>query len=133
MVLTAIQGDRAELSIAGVTVSHGLDAVSELWFGQYLLIWKPANGVSVAMVPGTQDPNVTWLRQSLVTIDERYRAEPLDSDVYDRELGERVREFQREHRLIVDGLAGRQTQIIINSLLALQDVPRLTTPRLAQD
>ncbi len=133
VVLTAIQGERAELSIGGVTVSHGLNAVSELWFGQYVLVWKPANGVSVAMVPGTQDPNVTWLRQSLVTIDERYRAEPLDSDVYDRELGERVREFQREHRLIVDGLAGRQTQIIINSLLALQDVPRLTTPRLAQD
>ena len=133
VVLTAIQGDRAELSIGGVTVSHGLNAVSELWFGQYLLVWKPANGVSIAMVPGTQDPNVTWLRQSLVTIDERYRAEPLDSDVYDRELGERVREFQREHRLIVDGLAGRQTQIIINSLLALQDIPRLTTPRLAQD
>ncbi len=133
VVLTAIQGDRAELSIAGVTVSHGLDAVSELWFGQYLLIWKPANGISVAMVHGTQDPNVAWLRQSLATIDERYRAEPLDSDVYDRELRDRVREFQREHRLIVDGMAGRQTQIIINSLLALEDVPRLTTPRLAQD
>jgi general secretion pathway protein A len=133
VVLTAIQGDRAELSIAGVSVSHSLDAVSELWFGQYLLIWKPANGVSVALVPGTQDPNVTWLRQSLATIDERYRAEPLDSDVYDRRLGDRVREFQREHRLIVDGLAGRQTQIIINSLLAVEDVPHLTTPRLAQD
>jgi general secretion pathway protein A len=133
VVLTAIQGDRAELSIAGVSVSHSLDAVSELWFGQYLLIWKPANGVSVALVPGTQDPNVTWLRHSLATIDERYRAEPLDSDVYDRRLGDRVREFQREHRLIVDGLAGRQTQIIINSLLAVEDVPRLTTPRLAQD
>ena len=133
VVLTAIHGDRAELSIAGVTVSHGLDAVSELWFGQYLLIWKPANGVSVALVPGTQDPNVTWLRQSLAAIDERYRTEPLDSDIYDRRLGDRVREFQREHRLIVDGLAGRQTQIIINSLLAMEDVPRLTTPRLAQD
>ena len=133
VVLTAIQSDRAELSIAGVSVSHRLDAVSELWFGQYLLVWKPANGVSVALVPGTQDPNVTWLRQSLATIDERYRAEPLDSDVYDRRLGDRVREFQREHRLIVDGLAGRQTQIIINSLLAVDDVPHLTTPRLAQD
>jgi len=133
VVLTAIHGDRAELSIAGVSVSHSLDAVSELWFGQYLLIWKPANGVSVALVPGTQDPTVTWLRQSLATIDERYRAAPLASDVSDRRLGDRVREFQREHRLIVDGLAGRQTQIIINSLLAVEDVPHLTTPRLAQD
>ena len=133
VVLTAIQDDRAELSIAGVTVSHRLVDVSELWFGQYLLLWKPANGVSVALVPGAQDPNVVWLRDSLALIDERYRAEPFDSDVYDNELADRVREFQRDHRLIVDGLAGRQTQIIINSLLARNDIPRLTTARLAQD
>ena len=133
VVLTAIQGDRAELSIAGATVSHGLDEVAELWFGQYLLIWMPANGVSVAMIPGARDRNVVWLRESLVAIDERYRAEPLGSDSYDRTLANRVREFQRDHRLVVDGLAGRQTQIIINSLLAGDDVPRLTTPRLAQD
>jgi len=133
VVLTAMQGDYAELSIAGVTVSHGLDEVSELWFGQYLLIWMPPNGVSVAMIPGAKDPNVVWLRKSLVAIHERYRAAPLDSDTYDTALANRVREFQRDHRLVVDGLAGRQTQIIINSLLAADDVPRLTTPRLAQD
>jgi len=133
VVLTAIQGDRAELSIAGATVSHGLDEVAELWFGQYLLIWMPANGASVAMIPGARDRDVVWLRESLVAIDERYRAEPLGSDSYDRTLANRVREFQRDHRLVVDGLAGRQTQIIINSLLAGDDVPRLTTPRLAQD
>ena len=133
VVLTAIENDRVELSIAGVTVSHDLDVVSDLWFGQYLLIWKPASGVAVALSPGIQDPNVGWLRQSLATIDERYRAEPLDSELYDRGLADRVREFQREHRLVVDGFAGRQTQIIINSLLASSDTPRLTTYELARD
>ena len=133
VVLTAIQGDRAELSIAGVTVLHRLEDVSELWFGQFLLIWKPANGVSVALVPGATGPNVIWLRESLAAIDDRYRAEPMDSDVYDDILAARIREFQRDHRLIVDGLAGTQTQIIVNSLLAADNVPRLVTPRLAQD
>ncbi len=133
VVLTAIQGDRAELSIAGLRVSHRLEDVSELWFGQYLLIWKPANGVSVALLPGATGPNVIWLRESLAAIDDRYRAEPFDSDVYDSLLAEHVREFQRDHRLIVDGLAGTQTQIIVNSLLAADNVPRLATPRLAQD
>ena len=133
VVLTAIQGQFAELSIAGVAVSHPLQEVSDLWFGQYLLIWKPPNGVSVDLAPGAQDPNVLWLRESLATIDVRYGAEPMNSDVYDRSLADRVREFQRDHRLIVDGLAGRQTQIIINSLLAVDEVPRITTPMLAQD
>ncbi len=133
VVLTAIQGQSAELSIAGVAVSHPLQEVSDLWFGQYLLIWKPPNGVSVDLIPGAQGLNVLWLRESLATIDVRYAAEPMDSDIYDRNLGDRVREFQRDHRLIVDGLAGRQTQIIINSLLAVDEVPRITTPTLAQD
>ncbi|MDX1515398.1 MAG: AAA family ATPase [Woeseiaceae bacterium] len=132
-VLTAMRGDRVELSIAGVSVTHPIDVVSDLWFGQYLLIWQPANGSSVALGPGSQNANVLWLRQSLAAIDPRYRADPLDSDVYDAALEERVRLFQREHRLIVDGLAGRQTQIIINSLLAPGDVPRLTAPLLAKD
>jgi general secretion pathway protein A len=74
-----------------------------------------------------------WLRQSLASIDERYRADPLDSNVFDSALEQRVREFQRDHRLDVDGLVGRQTQIIINSLLAPDGTPRLTTPRLARD
>ncbi len=133
VVLSAIENDRAELSIAGVTVSHDLDVVSELWFGQYLLIWKPASGVAVDLSPGMQDPAVGWLRQSLASIDERYRADPLDSELYDRGLADRVREFQRENRLVVDGFAGRQTQIIINSLLASSDTPRLSTYELAKD
>ena len=133
VVLTAIENDRVELSIAGVTVSHDLDAVSDLWFGQYLLIWKPASGVAVALSPGMQDPNVGWLRQSLASIDERYRAEPLDSELYDRGLADRVRDFQREHRLVVDGFAGRQTQIVINSLLTSSDTPSLTNYELAKD
>ncbi len=132
-VLTALRGDRAELSIAGVNVSHPIDAVSDLWFGDYLLIWKPANGAAVALGPGVRNRNVLWLRQSLAAIDPRYRSEPADSDVYDKGLEEHVRAFQRDHRLLVDGLAGRQTQIIINSLLTPDDVPRLTTPLLAQD
>ncbi len=132
-VLTSIEGDRVELSIGGVLVSHRMDAVADLWFGRFFMIWKPPNGVSLDLMPGTQDPNVVWLRQSLAEIDERYRAEPMDSDVYDALLEQRVREFQRDNRLTVDGLAGGQTQMIINSLLALEDIPRLVTPRLARD
>ena len=131
VVLTALQGQIAELSIAGVTVSHPLSDVSELWFGEFLLLWKPETTRS--LVPGTNDPGVVWLRQSLAGIDDRYRAEPVDSPVYDNVLASRVRDFQRDNRIAVDGLAGQQTQIIINSLLAGSDRPRLVTPRLASD
>ena len=54
-------------------------------------------------------------------------------DVYDGDLEQQVRAFQRDNRLDVDGLAGQQTQIIINSLLGSEDTPRLKTSRLARE
>jgi len=133
VVLTSISGEWAELSIGGVSVSHPVSVISELWFGTYQLLWRPPSGVAVSLLPDMRNSNVVWLRKSLAAIDDRYRAEPFDSNIYDQELQRQVREFQRDHRLDVDGLAGQQTQIIINSLLEPDSTPRLTIPRLAQE
>jgi len=133
VVLVSVAGETAELSIGGVTVTHPVSQVSDLWFGQYLLLWQPPSRSSVALGPGSSGPDVLWLRQSLAAIDERYRTAASDSDVFDPDLQQQVRAFQRDHRLDVDGLAGHQTQIIINTLLAPDGTPRLTIPRLAQE
>jgi general secretion pathway protein A len=133
VVLEAVQGDRARLSIAGVSVTHSFMDVADLWFGDFIMLWRPPNGNALPLGRGSRSDNVIWLRESLAAIDDRYRAEPLDSANYDAELEQRVIEFQRDHRLLVDGLAGQQTQIIINSLLGSADTPRLTTSRLARD
>ena len=133
VVLSRIEGQMIELSIGGVMVSHPIVEVSDMWFGQYVLLWRPPNGVSVSMAPGSRGPSVLWLRQSLAEIDARYRTDLLNSDEFDEDLQQNVRAFQRDHRLDVDGVAGRQTQIIINTFLAADDTPRLTIPRLAQD
>jgi general secretion pathway protein A len=133
VVLTAINGESVELSIGGVAVMHSVAEVSDMWFGEYLLLWRPPNGSSEALGPGSIGPGVIWLRQSLVAIDNRYATTTPESDVFDDELMNRVREFQRDNRLDVDGLAGRQTQIVINTLLDPNNMPRLTIPRLAQE
>ena len=133
VVLTAIEGDFVELSMGGVAVSHPVASLAELWFGQYLLLWRPPNGTSTALGPGSEGPDVVWLRDSLAAIDDRYRTTPANAEVFDGELRQQVMAFQRDHRLDVDGLAGRQTQIIINTLLAPDNMPRLTIPRLAQE
>jgi general secretion pathway protein A len=131
VVLTAIHGDRAELSMGGVLVTHPVSAILEFWYGEFMLLWQPPNGASISLLPGSRGPEVVWLRQSLANIDARYTSS--SSDVYDEELANIVRQFQRDYRLHVDGLAGRQTQIIVNSLLGSDGSPRLTTPRLARD
>jgi general secretion pathway protein A len=133
VVLTAVSGETVDLSIGGVAVTHTLAEVSDMWFGEYLLLWRPPNGVSESLGPGSTGAGVAWLRQSLAAIDERYVTAEPGSNIYDEDLADKVREFQRDNRLDVDGLAGHQTQIIVNSLLQPDDTPRLTIPRLAQE
>ena len=133
IVLTAIQGDNAELSIGGVTVVHAIVEVSRIWFGQYMLLWRPPNGRVISLAPGSRGQQVLWLRKSLAAIDNRYQSEHMTFDQYDADLEQIVSTFQRDHQLNVDGLAGQQTQIIVNSLLAIGGTPRLTTTRFARD
>ena len=133
VVLTALSGGSVDLSIGGVAVNHTLAALSDMWFGEYVLLWRPPNGSSAALGPGSVGPGVAWLRRSLAAIDARYATSASGSDVFDADLADKVRLFQRDHRLDVDGLAGHQTQIIINTLLEPDRAPRLTTPRLAQE
>jgi general secretion pathway protein A len=133
VVLVTIDGDRAELSIGGVVVSHPVAAISDVWFGQYLLLWRPPGGAAVPLLPGSRGAQVVWLRQSLASIDDRYRSANIDADNYDSELLDIVKRFQRDHRLDVDGLAGQKTQIVINALLSPDGSPRLIAPRLARN
>jgi len=128
-LLVGLDDDVAELSLDGNRMNFPLDEVSELWFGQFLLIWRPPGGAPVAISPGMQNENVRWLRQSLAALDSGYQPQPADSDVFDDALQQQLMAFQRQHRLEADGLAGQKTQIIINSLLAVDGTPRLSATR----
>ena len=127
-VLVSLNDENGELALGQSRSTHSIEEISTLWFGEYLLIWRPPNGQAKAIKPGTRDENVRWLRQSLAAINTDYDPDAstaADADYFDKELEERLKDFQRQHRLKVDGLAGQQTQIIINSSLALDGVPRL--------
>lgn len=124
-VLVSLQGEAGELVIGGSRFAYSLDEISEMWFGQYLLVWRPPNGRNDIMRPGMRDPNVLWLRQSLAALGTEYRPENLDSDLFDEDLEQKLRQFQRTHRLRIDGIAGEQTQILLNSLLGPGGTPQL--------
>ena len=129
VVLVAISSDgTAELSIGGVRVNHPVGEISDIWFGEFMLLWRPPGGAPVSLSPGSRGAEVVWLRQSLANINDSYISEAIDSDEYDNNLQKIVREFQRDNRLNVDGLAGRQTIILVNSLLGADGTPRLTMP-----
>ncbi len=125
-VLVGLDDDIAELIIAGERMAFPVDEVSDLWFGQFMLVWRPPGGKPMAISPGMQNDNVRWLRQSLAALDSNYQPQDAESNYFDESLQQQLMAFQRQHRLEADGLAGQKTQIIINSLLALDDTPRLS-------
>lgn len=125
-VLASITGESATLLLGEQRLEYPISEVLNLWFGQYLLIWRAPNGSGQPIRPGTRHANVLWLRQSLATIDNVSTPVNSDSDFFDGGLEQRLRQFQRDNRLQVDGLAGHQTQIAINTLLALDGIPRLS-------
>ncbi|HWM27930.1 MAG TPA: AAA family ATPase [Woeseiaceae bacterium] len=124
-VLVSLTEKTGELAIADTRVVYPLDDISELWFGEFLLVWRPPNGRNDIIRQGVRDENVLWLRQSLAAIDADFRPANLDSDLFDEELEQKLTAFQRAHRLTADGIAGHQTQILINSLLGLGGTPQL--------
>ena len=125
-VLVGLDGELAEFLIAGERMTFPVNEVADLWFGQFMLIWRPPGGKPVAISPGMQNDNVRWLRQSLAVLNSNYQPQDADSDFFDEALQQQLMAFQRQHRLEADGLAGQKTQIIINSLLAMDSTPRLS-------
>ena len=125
-VLTGIGAERAELLLGGEQVDVPIAEVGDLWFGDYLLVWRPPTGRVEALGPGSQGDGVRWLRQSLAELAGDGPVDAGEPPVFDAALEARLREFQRRNRLQVDGLAGQQTQILINSMLASENTPRLS-------
>jgi general secretion pathway protein A len=69
--------------------------------------------------------DVLWLRQSLEQV-SGLPSSP-DGDFFDASLQQLVESFQRSRRLAVDGVAGLQTQLVLDAALG-----RPGTPTLAQ-
>jgi general secretion pathway protein A len=124
VVLSGLDDTHAFLSIGSDTYAVPLTQLGRYWFGEYLLLWRPQVDEVMQFIPGMRHAQVKWLRESLAAIQGEPVA-PMDSDYFDRDLEARVRDYQRERRLTVDGLVGYQTQIAINTDLNASGIPSL--------
>ena len=125
IVVSSLQTDTATLAVGNQTYDVALNELSRYWYGDQLMLWKPNTSVGDDLAPGTAGPGVRWLRDSLARIQGDYGGTVI-SEFYDAGLEERVREYQRQRRLTVDGIVGAQTQIAINTDLASPDTPLLS-------
>jgi general secretion pathway protein A len=126
VVLTGITDDVATLDLGSAPRRVPIAAVSRYWFGDFLLLWRPPLAQAKALVPGARGADVRWLRESLRSVQGLPPGAP--RDVYDAELTQLVQDFQRQHRLAIDGVAGVQTQIVLDTLLNATGSPTIVGP-----
>ena len=124
VVLSSLDDKTATLNLGEHNEKVAIDDLSRDWFGEFTLVWKPKTSHTRLLSLGMQGDEVRWLRRSLNALGGG-ASDPEHADVYDQELAIAVQNFQREHRLNVDGIAGVQTQVVLDTALADPNSPLL--------
>jgi general secretion pathway protein A len=124
VVLSSLDDQTATLNLGEHNAKVSIDDLSRDWFGDFTVVWKPKTSRTRLLSVGMQGDEVRWLRRSLNALGG-LASDPEHADVYDQELAIAVQNFQREHRLNVDGIAGVQTQVVLDTALADPSSPLL--------
>jgi general secretion pathway protein A len=124
VVLSSLDDKTATLNLGEHNEKVSIDDLSRDWFGEFTVVWKPKTVRTRLLSLGMQGDEVRWLRRSLNAL-AGGSSDPEHGDVYDQELAIAVQNFQREHRLNVDGIAGVQTQVVLDTALADPNSPLL--------
>jgi len=123
VVLKGLDDNLAHLQIGGTAMDVGIADLARYWLGDFVMLWRPGTAQVKALSEGMRGDAVRWLRQSLQRVQGTHTDGPV-SEVFDADLSKLVRDFQRDHRLAVDGIAGVQTQIVLATALAATAAPQ---------
>ena len=124
VLLTNLGDERAKIELGGARHEIGIGELSRYWFGDFVMLWRPATQSVKPLSVGMRGAEVRWLRESLQRLSGSSPNVPA-SDVFDADLSRQVMEFQRRNQLAVDGIAGVQTQIVLASAVSGSDSPLL--------
>jgi len=125
VLLSSLGDQRVSFEFSGREYQFPLAEVERIWFGKYLLLWRPPEIGERIVRRGMRGPAVAWVRDALA----RYglpRAGNPRSEAFDTELESQVREFQRRHQLEDDGVVGKMTLIYLRTYDSNAESPQLT-------
>jgi general secretion pathway protein A len=124
VVLSELGEDGAKLLLGSSEARVPVAELADYWFGEFLVLWRPQANGQRPLRAGMRGDDVRWLRQGL----EHLSGQPVSGEVgdyFDADLEQLVETFQRSRRLAVDGVAGLQTQLVLDSALGAPGTPTL--------
>ena len=123
LMLTDLEPNHAMLAGYDGAYNFLLSEVEAYWDGEYLLLWRPPPYGAETISEHSEGVDVLWLRQTLSRVPS-LRSVDIENTYFDESLKNHVMAFQRSNNLRVDGVAGVQTIIRLNSIVD-PDVPKL--------
>jgi general secretion pathway protein A len=122
LVMTHIDDDSVTLRAGTASARFPLSEVEPLWYGEFLILWKPDAHAAHPLAPGMSGSGVMWLRSQLASLQLIHDS---GSPQYDAELTTAVKRFQAEQHMQVDGIAGEETLVRLSTALAAPGTPLL--------
>jgi general secretion pathway protein A len=126
VVLSGLGADGARIVMGDAERNVPVTELADYWFGEFIVLWRPETAGQRPLRAGMRGDDVLWLRQGLEQLSGL--PESPGGDYFDASLEQLVENFQRSRRLAVDGVAGLQTQLVLDAALG-----RPGTPTLAHD
>ena len=122
LVMTRLDDDGVTLRAGTASARFPLSEVEPLWYGEFLILWKPDPHAAHSLSPGMSGSNVAWLRSQLASL-QLMRDD--GSAAYDGDLVSAVKRFQSTQHMQVDGIAGEETLVRLSTALPSPGTPLL--------
>lgn len=111
VVLYRLNQDNAELLVDGQRVAVPLEWLTENWTGEFQLLWYSEIGTQTLKL-NSQGDNVETLNRLLSQV----LGEPLTTTTtFDQSVHTKVEAFQMWQGIMVDGVAGKETLMLLDS------------------
>jgi general secretion pathway protein A len=125
VVITKLLPDAAQLMIGDATHNVALSDLEQHWRGDFQLLWKPPQLDTRNLSMNMQGEPIGVLRNRLRQW-AGLTPEAAPNEVFDTSLETLVKQFQLRNGLVADGVAGIQTQAVLDAALATVNSPLLS-------
>jgi len=125
VVLSHLEGDRAEIVLTDGTTEVSFTSIEPYWFGEFQIFWRLPEFLTDDEFYGGSSGRQLWIGARMMELAEKLGSSEAEKERIKRMTeDEQVRWYQELRGLVVDGIAGAMTVIQIRNDLDSSD-PRL--------